>query len=638
MGKTGEGEGGNRAEDDPAQRSLLQLAVFWGETVAVHALPASGEITIGRAAQNNVQIRDPAVSRKHAVLRIGPEVRVECLSRRNKLFVSSFRQSHLDPTTSGRERRQVVGPVEVALGDSILMGSSVLVIRRAVTSGALDSGDETLGDGVLPPLAPEDKPEPPAISKLFAQARRVARASLNVVITGEAGSGKKFLARLIHLASARAGRPFRTQSCNALSDELLESELFGYEKGMAPEAAMARPGILEMADGGTVYLDEVDALPLPLQGRLRIALDEKTVFRVGGRTGRAVDVRVIAATRRDLEQEVARGAFREDLLVALRGARFVIPPLRERVGDIAFLAGAFLAESCKELQRPTVPALSPEALSALQHYPWPRNVVELHNVIANAAALCLDDTVNVEDLCLHPVHTVPPPVSDRLEAGRPTLEPPAPAPLPSFVLLLPTSKFQLVYDAAVKVGTRRESLFASLDPAFFAALPTEGDHAQQLFADLTRLKEVPWLEDGTVPLVVWLGNAVTLAGPTASRQVFQDALDHVRALFSALRLPEEELVALRDAAIAVTLDAKLLLANLDPGFVSRLAQHPDRASQILGDLRALDEAGLVGEKVALQAWLRSASTLRGDQVESRAFGVASAHLIALMGHAAITTR
>jgi DNA-binding NtrC family response regulator len=257
----------------------------------------------------------------------------------------------------------------------------------------------------------------PRMRELYAQLQQVAASPLSVLIFGETGAGKEIVARELHRRSPRASGPFLPLNCAALNEQLLEAELFGYERGAFTGATLARPGLFETAHGGTVFLDELGELPASVQVKLLRVLEDRKVLRVGGRAPREVDVRFIAATHRDLEREIAAGRFREDLFYRLNGASFSVPPLRERREEIAALARLFLARACVEQGRARVLSLAPAALAALEAYSWPGNVRELRNAIERGVALCQGDTLALEQL--------PPRV---LAHGEPAVAP-APEPL-----------------------------------------------------------------------------------------------------------------------------------------------------------------------------------------------------------------
>ena len=220
-------------------------------------------------------------------------------------------------------------------------------------------------------------------------ARKILDGETTVLLLGETGTGKELFAHLIHVNGPRRARPFVAQSCGALPDSLLESELFGHTRGACTGATGERKGLFEEADGGTIFLDEVGETSPAMQLRLLRVLQEGEVRRVGGAGTRRVDVRVIAATNADLEADVAAGRFRRDLYYRLNVFPIRLPPLRERAEDIPALADHFLREACRRARR-AVPAVGMEALQLLRGYPWPGNVREMENELERAVALADD--------------------------------------------------------------------------------------------------------------------------------------------------------------------------------------------------------------------------------------------------------
>jgi len=241
--------------------------------------------------------------------------------------------------------------------------------------------------------------EAPAMRALFRAIGRLAQAPVSVLITGETGTGKELVARALHRESPRATKPFVALNTAAIPSELLESELFGHEAGAFTGANKRQLGRFEQAHGGTLFLDEIGDMPAGLQTRLLRVLAEGEFFRVGGRELVRVDVRVIAATHQDLEQRVAQGAFRADLLHRLDVVRLRLPPLRERREDIPSLATRFLAAAGTRLGAPAK-TLSADALARLRAHDWPGNVRELENVCWRLAALAPGDAIEAEDLAL----------------------------------------------------------------------------------------------------------------------------------------------------------------------------------------------------------------------------------------------
>lgn len=235
------------------------------------------------------------------------------------------------------------------------------------------------------------------MQRMLEQARRVAPTDANVLVSGESGTGKELLARLVHRSSHRAAAPFIPVDCAALPEGLLESELFGHEKGAFTGAIVRRDGLIREAEGGTLFLDEVNELTLPLQAKLLRVLEQREVRRLGNTQLTPVDIRVIAATNRDLEAAVADGTFREDLFYRLNVVQLMLPPLREREGDLGLLLASFIEEFARIAGR-TPPVLSAVAWEALMAHSWPGNVRELRNVAQRLVVLDDDGVVSAHDL------------------------------------------------------------------------------------------------------------------------------------------------------------------------------------------------------------------------------------------------
>ena len=239
-----------------------------------------------------------------------------------------------------------------------------------------------------------------AMARLEALVARVAPGNISVLLLGETGVGKEVLAERIHQLSPRGKMPLLRLHCAALSETLLESELFGHERGAFTGAAKTKRGLLETADGGTIFLDEIGELPLSIQVKLLRVLEERKVLRVGGLTAQPIDVRFIAATNRNLDAEIARGTFRQDLYYRLNGISLVIPPLRERAAEVASLAEQFIRNASAPGRTP--PTLSPAAQALLRARDWPGNIRELRNVCERAVLLCVGDVIEPEHLSLPP--------------------------------------------------------------------------------------------------------------------------------------------------------------------------------------------------------------------------------------------
>jgi two-component system response regulator AtoC len=449
----------------------LCLLVIARGVVHTHVLPESGKVIIGRAESCDVRIDDPSISRRHAALHVGapvarggqrpstppaprsngapararrrgPALAIEDLGSANGTFlrgpravppVLRARTSSLeggdDPPpsvrTSDDEPALELEPGTVApisIGDFIDLGSTLLVVWPEEKAG----GEEA---DPAPGVIIRDE----AMRRLHEIIARVAVGNISVILLGETGVGKEVLAETIHRRSPRAKKPFVGLNCAAFSETLLESELFGHEKGAFTGAAHTKVGLLETANGGSVFLDEVGELPLTLQGKLLRVLEERELLRVGALRPRKIDVRFIAATNRDLEADVARGLFRQDLFYRLNGISLVIPPLRQRPAEIPELARAFAAQAAQHNRLPRPPRIAGEAMALLEAYRWPGNIRELRNVIERAVLLGAGTEITAEHLPMERMAhasgtapdraTVPPPMmvaaapSRSVEAG-----------------------------------------------------------------------------------------------------------------------------------------------------------------------------------------------------------------------------
>jgi DNA-binding NtrC family response regulator len=257
--------------------------------------------------------------------------------------------------------------------------------------------------------APRIIGEDAQLRQVSQQLHRAAATDATVLLEGESGTGKELFARALHALSPRSEGPFVAINCAAIPDTLLETELFGYEKGAFTGAAARKPGRFELAHRGTLFLDEIGDLPLALQAKILRALEEKRFERVGGTQSLHVDVRVVAATNRNLKQRVAERQFREDLYFRLSVFPIQIPPLRERSDDVVILARHFVDRFCRDMNKKTL-AVAPAAIDELRVYAWPGNVRELQNCIERAVILCDGDTIHPRHLNLsfrQPVAPVP---------------------------------------------------------------------------------------------------------------------------------------------------------------------------------------------------------------------------------------
>jgi two-component system response regulator AtoC len=479
----------------------LSVLVMSLESFASFALPPEGNVTLGRAEDCEIQVTDPLASRMHARIHVGPPLQLEDLGSSNG-------------TKLRGESIPVRAPVPLAVGETIAIGSTVLVVQTSGSAGgvrriwshrwfetrlveqvsASRTSEKpfalvrlTLDNPVswprVVPLIERSIPSPhvfaaygpydyellilggaeavaarvediraalaslqtgirvgmasyprhgrnadalmehangqlrprqptaisaeidhggiasPEMKAVYTLAERAARSDINILILGETGVGKEVMAQSLHRLSSRASKPIVALNCAGLSETLIESELFGHQKGAFTGAIQNKKGLFEAAEGGTLFLDEIGEMPLPIQARLLRALANREILPVGSTKPRSIDARVLAATNRDLEGEVRRGSFREDLYYRLNGLVLNIPPLRERKGEILGLARLFIAEASRAADRPAC-VLSEAAADVLMEYHWPGNIRELKNVMERAVVLCEDATIDLPHLPL----------------------------------------------------------------------------------------------------------------------------------------------------------------------------------------------------------------------------------------------
>ncbi len=335
-------------------------------------------VRIGSDEDNDLRVDDPHVSRRHAEVRRSPDgVVLRDLGSKNGTFVEGIK----------------VKEVLLPPGANLMVGATVIRFvaegeAAAPSKSRSGSKPPELGSGPIPVPAGDGPARfgaavgsSPAMRQVFALLERVAPTDLTVSISGETGTGKDVLARAIHSHSPRKNGPFVVFDCGAVAPSLIESELFGHERGAFTGAVGEHRGAFERAHGGTLFLDEVGELAIDLQPKLLRALEQRAVRRVGGTGDLAIDVRIIAATNRDLEKEVAQGRFRQDLFYRMSAAQVAVAPLRERLIDLPILVETILGESGKPMK------VSKDTLEALAGYDWPGNVRELKNAITGAAAL-----------------------------------------------------------------------------------------------------------------------------------------------------------------------------------------------------------------------------------------------------------
>ena len=272
------------------------------------------------------------------------------------------------------------------------------ILVETLTQSRQRATEQTLRRAIERPYSFEDfLGESPPMKAVYSLIERVAARSVDILITGETGTGKELVARAVHRRSRRIAAPFVPIDCGAIPDTLLESELFGHERGAFTGADARRIGLIEVADGGTLFLDEIAELPFALQAKLLRVLQERRLRRVGARKETPVDVRIVAATSRDIDVMVENGTFRRDLFYRINVVRISLPPLRQRGDDIGLLAEFFASRAGREMGL-SAGRFSADTYQVLRHYNWPGNVRELQNVIRRAMALTADDMIGVDDL------------------------------------------------------------------------------------------------------------------------------------------------------------------------------------------------------------------------------------------------
>lgn len=383
-----------------------RLVALWEGGTASVPLPASGRILIGRSARCDLRIVHGSASREHAVVHVEGGLFIEDLGSSNGTKVN------------GRELEPGVR-ASVARSTLVELGSTVLQVQEGLAHLEVED------------LLPAPQTDVQSMAQTQRVAQLVAGGDISVILRGETGVGKEVLAKAIHDQSPRADKPYLKLNCAAFAESMVESELFGHERGAFTGAHQAKPGLLEAANGGTVLLDEVGELPLLMQAKLLRALGNREIIRVGATRPRPVDVRILAATHRDLEALIEAGEFRADLYFRLNGITLEVPALRNRREEILPLAKLFLKEHAEKLAI-VPPRLPVETERHLLAYSWPGNIRELRSVLERAILLAEGGTIYPRHCVLSSrsvssPESAPPP--SRPEADRP----PAGTPLPSAV-------------------------------------------------------------------------------------------------------------------------------------------------------------------------------------------------------------
>jgi transcriptional regulator with GAF, ATPase, and Fis domain len=369
-------------------------------------LPANGDVIIGRGGDAAVQLQDNSVSRRHAhIKQLDGRALLVDLESQNGTILNSERVTKARPLVSGDTI--LVGAVTIVYHSIMSRDESIAKPRDDVRMIAIGDRKVVIAD--------------PAMARLYELLERLAATELPVLVCGETGAGKEVAASALHQLSHRSARPLVSLNCAAIHENLVESELFGYERGAFSGAVSAKQGLLETASGGTVFLDEIGDLPAAVQAKLLRVIETQRVLRLGDIRERPIDIRIIAATNRDLVEDVVSGRFRRDLFFRLSGATLWLPPLRDRPRELAILADMFLREACKQQGRPPM-QLSPDAHRKLLAMQWPGNVRELKHLMQYLSAAV--DTAVVE-----PHHLEP---RARAESPRSQIVVEEPTPRPQF--------------------------------------------------------------------------------------------------------------------------------------------------------------------------------------------------------------
>ncbi len=354
----------------PLGENELRLLVIEGDTARAYPLPARGTLIVGRAEECDIRIDHPSLSRKHAQIEVDRGIWIKELGSTNG-------------TRLGGRRLRPEERVPLPPGELVEIGPIVAVVQGSSGDSATTINENDTG----------------AMERVRRLCDKIALGTLSVLVLGETGAGKEVLAERLHEKSPRKDKPFLRLNCAALSEQLFESELFGHERGAFTGAVVAKPGLLETAHQGTVFLDEVGELTPTMQVKLLRVIERREVLRVGGLKATSIDVRFVSATHRDLADMVKTGRFRADLYFRLNGISMTVPPLRERRDEILKLAREFAAETCKANRLPVVD-LARETLVVLERYDWPGNIRELRNVMERAVLLSTDGVIHPSHLAL----------------------------------------------------------------------------------------------------------------------------------------------------------------------------------------------------------------------------------------------
>jgi len=437
----------------------LHLVIFSRDTAETVAIPVGATVTVGRGLDCDLRVERPELSRRHFRIESGRDLLITDLGGVNGTVLNGLK---MPPHA----------PVALRVGAIIEAGGVLFMLREEAEArpphGQRPAAEAAPGTAVVV--------EDAAMVRLHDLVALVAQSTMSVLVVGETGVGKEILSHSVHRQSARADQPFVRVNCAALPEALLESELFGYEKGAFTGATQSKRGLIESADGGSFFLDEIGEMPLTTQAKLLRVLESRDVMRLGGLKPQPIDVRFIAATNAHLPGLIAKGEFRRDLYYRLNGITIPIPPLRDRASEIPSLARTFAAARASATARPA-PAFSEEALAILRGYAWPGNVRQLKNVVDRALALCRESTIRPEHVVLDATDVADP------AAERRTL--PAPAPVAA-----PTARGGRM---RIDPDVDREKVRAALE----AAQGNQGRAAALL--GVSRRTLMKWLDDHQLP-------------------------------------------------------------------------------------------------------------------------------------------
>ena len=387
--------------EPPPAKSKYELVVYTRKQSEVFELLPGAILAIGRGPENAVRIDDASVSRSHARIYVNDEVDVEDLGSANGTTLVrntptspsvAPRTAEDDTTSIGTGAGRVAPNARVRLqpGDVLRIGAVLIVLQW---HGQAASSEHRASLSGVPVLVD------PEMRRAYELVKRAAATDISVLLLGETGAGKEVMAETVHRYSPRAQKPFLKLNCAALPDSLLESELFGHERGAFTGAHVAKTGLLESTDQGTVFLDEIGELPQGTQAKLLRVLEDRAVTRLGATKPKKIDVRFVTATNRDLPQRVRTGLFRGDLYYRISGLAVRIPPLRQRPSEIEPLARHFLREFCARAEQHE-PVVTQGALEVLRTHAWPGNVRELRNVMERATLLAHDGAITADHILL----------------------------------------------------------------------------------------------------------------------------------------------------------------------------------------------------------------------------------------------